>query len=320
MNRRIGVCLTAALLAIPTLGSGFDMSRHGVPVDQIVSGGPRKDGIPALHAPRLVDAAGATFLHPSDRVIGVSIGAAARVYPINILNWHEAVNDTLGGEPIVVTYCPLTDSAVVFDRRVNGQLYEFRVSGLLYESNVLLYDRQTESLWSQLAGQAVTGEMNGAGMRSLASAVTSWADWQRAHPHTTVVSFDTGYRRDYAYDSYEDYRLEAEPIFPVSRSDKRLPDKERVLGLRLGEESRAYPLAQLARVGRIEETVSGTAVTVTYDRASDRASVTDAASGRQIPATTVYWFAWAAFYPKTSLWSSGVASTADRTKLPRGGP
>lgn len=109
MNRRIGVCLTAALLAMPTLGSGFDMSRHSVPVDQIVSGGPRKDGIPALHAPRLVDAAGATFLHPSNRVIGVSVGAAARAYPINILNWHEAVNDTLGGEPIVVTYCPLTE-------------------------------------------------------------------------------------------------------------------------------------------------------------------------------------------------------------------
>lgn len=312
MPRRTVLLLLTVFAVQPGGALGFNMTRHNVPVEEILSGGPRKDGIPALRAPRVVAAAAATFLHPADRVVGVTADGAARAYPLAILNWHEAVNDTLGATPIVVTYCPLTDSAVVFERVVDGRLNNFGISGLLYQSNVLLYDERTDSLWSQLAEHAVAGEMTGSELRPVASTVTTWADWQRAHPQTTALSTDTGHDRDYTRDPYASYRRRPEALFPVSRTDARLPAKERVLGLRLRGVSRAYPLAQLARAGRIEELVSGTAVTIDYDPAVDRAVVTASASGAQLPATTVYWFAWVAFHPDTTVWGTDLPAPASR--------
>ena len=162
---RTGVIDTRPSPAAAQGGSGrraskpFDFSDATVPVEEIHSGGPPKDGIPALSKPRLIAAGEATYLKPADRVIGVAIEGEARVYPIRILNYHEIVNDKIGGRPIAVTYCPLCDSAAVFDRETPRGVREFGVSGLLYNSNVLMYDRdeKAESLWSQLRTEAVTG-------------------------------------------------------------------------------------------------------------------------------------------------------------------
>jgi Protein of unknown function (DUF3179) len=316
MTWQTGLLLLVAFELLPGSAFGFDMTRHNVPVEEILSGGPRKDGIPALRAPRVVAPVDASFLHPADRVVGVAADGAARAYPITILNWHEAVNDTVGAQPIVVTYCPLTDSAVVFERTVDGRLTNFGISGLLYQSNVLLYDARTDSLWSQLAEHAVAGEMTGSELRPVASTVTTWADWQRAHPQTTVLSSDTGHERDYTRDPYTSYRRQPVAAFPVGRTDARLPSKERVLGLRLRRVSRAYPLAQLAHAGQVRDLVSGTAVTIDYDPALDRAIAIDSASGRQIPATVLYWFAWAAFHPETSVWGADLPVPTPRTLAP----
>lgn len=146
------VGIGAVLICSAWLGLGktpatsFDLTKHSVPLDQIVDGGPGKDGIPALLAPRFVSAEEATFLQDADRVLGLTQGAEAKAYPIKILNWHEIVNDVVGGKPVVVTYCPLCGTGIAFDANVRGSRHTFGVSGLLYQSDLLMYDHQTESL------------------------------------------------------------------------------------------------------------------------------------------------------------------------------
>ena len=152
------------ILALLCLGlSGWDYSKHSIPLKDIQSGGPPKDGIPAIDDPQFVSAAIAdrTFLKNSDRVLTLVLGGKKKAYPIKILNWHEIVNDKLAGRSVVVTFCPLCGTGMVFSRNIAGREMDFGVSGLLYQSDVLLYDRQTESLWSQIKMQAVTGSMTG---------------------------------------------------------------------------------------------------------------------------------------------------------------
>lgn len=147
--------------------NGFELRRPLLPADEIVQGGPPRDGIPALDEPEFVDAGDARFLEPDDRILGISLGGSARAYPVRILNYHEIVNDRIGTEPVVITYCPLCGSGMAFASEVDGRLLTFGVSGLLYNSDVLLFDRQTESLWSQLRKQAVTGPLKGLNLEML---------------------------------------------------------------------------------------------------------------------------------------------------------
>ena len=212
--------------------SPFDLSKATVPVEEIHSGGPPKDGIPALSKPRLIAAKAATYLAAGDRVIGVAIEGEARAYPIRILNYHEIVNDVLSGKPIAVTYCPLCDSAAVFDRETPRGLREFGVSGLLYNSNVLMYDRdeKAESLWSQLQTEAVAGVQVHNRLKLLPLELTTWSDWQSRHPAATVLSPETGHQRDYSRSPYDSYFSTPQLMFPVEPSSNRLPTKEKVLG------------------------------------------------------------------------------------------
>jgi hypothetical protein len=147
-RRRVGKVLLLVLL-YPWL-TGFDLAHHSVPLDQILDGGPSKDGIPAILDPKFVPAASTLFLMPSDRVIGVFSNGKAKAYPLKILNWHEVVDDSVGGRLVGVTYCPLTQSAIVYDRKLDAKLLTLGVSGKLYESNLLFYDKASESLWSQI--------------------------------------------------------------------------------------------------------------------------------------------------------------------------
>lgn len=281
--------------------AGFDFTRHAIPPEEIVSGGPPKDGIPAIFAPEFVPAARASFLQPDDRVIGVALAGDAAAYPIRILNWHEAVNDTIGGVPVAVTYCPLTDTALVFDRRAAGRTLSFGISGRLYRSNVLLYDRQTESLWSQLREQAVTGPMTGTRLRLIPSVVTAWKRWRKEHPDTRVLSTRTGHRRDYGRDPYAGYRRSPQTMFPPGPFRPILPPKTRVFGLRMGSVTRAWPLQVLRDRGEITENLGGSTVRVVYDAAADSAHARDARTGRLLPGYVAYWFAWSSFHPRTTV-------------------
>jgi hypothetical protein len=185
--------------------TGFDLARHSVPPDEILDGGPSKDGIPAILQPKFVSASDALFLMADDRVVGVVVKGKARAYPLKILNWHEAVDDSVAGKSFAVTYCPLTASAIVYDREFGTKPLTLGVSGKLYESNLLFYDKGTETLWSQIKGEAIAGPLTGQRLEALASVVTTWTVWRKARPGTLVLDSNTGYSRNYGVDRYQSY-------------------------------------------------------------------------------------------------------------------
>jgi hypothetical protein len=204
--------------------------KHIIPLDKIKSGGPPKDGIPSIDNPKFAGVQGSQFVSDSDVVIGLEINGDARAYPLFILVWHEIVNDRVGDVPVAVTYCPLCYTNQVFERIINGNEVEFGTSGKLYNSNLLMYDRWTESYWSQALGTAVTGELTGMQLKTIPFDVITWGDWKKLHPDTLVLTTDTGHLRSYATDPYGDYYTDPRIIFPVEHSDDRTHPKEIILG------------------------------------------------------------------------------------------
>lgn len=300
----------AVLLAVAWLGLGqrpataFDLSRHSVPLDQIVDGGPGKDGIPALLSPTFVLASGAWFLKEDDRVLGLSVDTEAKAYPVKILNWHELVNDAIGGKPVVVTYCPLCGTGIAFDARADGRRFTFGVSGLLYQSDLLMYDHQTESLWSQIAMQAVAGPLTGTKLTPLFLEHTTWGEWRRAYPHTLVLSVQTGYIRDYERDPYRGYADRRELMFDTTYFDPSYHPKEWVLGVEIDRVAKAYPFAELKKVATpLVDQVGGRRITVHFNARARSASVTTA-DGTPAPSLMAYWFAWYAFHPDTEVFKA----------------
>ena len=281
--------------------NGFDLSDSSIPADEIKRGGPPRDGIPSIDRPKFISAAEADWLSDTDRVIGLVYEDIARAYPISIMNWHEIVNDNFAGTPVLVTFCPLCGTGVVFLPE-EGRA-DFGVSGLLYNSDVLLYDRDTESLWSQILAEAVTGERLGDRLQVLPALHTTWGQWRRMRPDSAVLGRETGHRRNYEHDPYAGYADSPSTFFPVSASpDDSLHPKERVLGVRIGSESKAYPFSYLEMLGKAEiaDEVGGQAITIHWDASAPTAWATDH-MGDQIPTTDAFWFAWFAFFPETRL-------------------
>lgn len=273
-----------------------------MPRDEIAHGGPPRDGIPALTDPKFVGAAQAGFLKDEDRVLGLAYAGKAKAYPLAILNWHEIVNDRFGGVPVVVTYCPLCYSGMVFEAMIAGRRHHFGVSGLLYNSDVLLYDRQSESLWSQLMAQAVSGPMKARRLTSLPLVNTTWRDWRKRHPDTRVLSRDTGHSRDYDGDPYAPYGQSPELMFPVAFRSKGYHPKERVLGIELDGVARAYPVSELSRgPAEFRDRIGQREVTVRFDDDNVSGQILDA-GGKPLPAIQAYWFAWYAFHPETTIY------------------
>ncbi len=292
-----------AMAQSPARTTGFDLSKVVVDRRELFSGGPPKDGIPALKNPRLIQAAEARFLRPEDRVIGVFIGKEARAYPLAILNYHEIVNDTVGKTPVAVTYCPLCDSAAVFDRRTPLGEREFGVSGLLYNSNVLMFDRggKPESLWSQVMTEGISGPAASKGLTTLPLELTTWKAWVTRFPGTTVVSAKTGHRRDYSRSPYSDYFEREALMFPAMPSSDKLPAKSRVLGVWTGKSARAYPESAFSRDRpRITEELDGKKLTIEYNPDARSLRVVEADDG--IHWMYSLWFAWYAFHPETSVY------------------
>jgi len=244
-------------------GPAFDLKGVTVPVGEIHSGGPPKDGIPALTNPKLIAGTDAAYLRPEDRVIGVVVESEARAYPLRILNYHEIVNDRVGKLPIAVTYCPLCDSAAVFDRRTPLGEREFGVSGLLYNSNVLMYDRggQPESLWSQVKTVGISGPAADKSLAVLPVELTTWKDWLARYPRTKVLSDETGHRRDYRRSPYAGYFTRPELMFPAKPTSDRLPTKSPVLGVWTDGAARGYPASAFGREAReIKDMLGGKSV------------------------------------------------------------
>lgn len=287
--------------------NGFVLDPSSVATDEILRGGPPRDGIAALDHPETASYADAGW-GDDQLILGLSWNGEARAYPIAILDWHEVVNDTVGRRPVLISYCPLCGTGMVFDRRVNGEARRFGVSGLLFRSDLLLFDRETESLWSQISSEAVTGPSRGQRLRLLRSTMASLKEWRRDHPETTVLTRNTGHSRPYGRTPYGDYARNERLLFPAPR-DPRYHPKMPTLGLRVpGGPARAYPAQEVAHAGgRVEELFAGELVVVRFDSSSGgfRVEAPD-----RLDAIEGYWFAWMAFHPESSVF---VSSPTGRT-------
>lgn len=203
----------------------------------------------------------------------------------------------------------------MYDRTIDNKELTFGVSGLLHESNVLFYDHQTESLWSQLKEEAVTGEMTGTRLRAIPSVTTTWKAWREQHPETLVLSMQTGFRRDYSRVPYQTYAKSPHPLFPVTHRDPRLSPKEKVLGVAVGGVRKAYPLRLLRqRKAPLEDRLGDTTVRVLYDPAADSARVVDAGTGTLLPSVVAYWFAWATFHPHSPVYGTSAGDESEESR------
>lgn len=286
--------------------TAWDFSEHSIPLNKIMSGGSSKDGIPAIDWPQFVSAAKAsrTFLKDEDRIITLVVNGRKKAYPIKILNWHEIVNDSIGDRRVVVTFCPLCGTGMVFDANAAGRQLNFGVSGLLYQSDVLLYDRQTESLWSQIKQEAVIGKLIGTRLQLLPSTQTTWGAWKKQHPDTFVLSTQTWSARDYERDPYEDYYASRDVMFSVGKLNPRYHPKEQVLGVKLDGLTKAYPFSELAQVqSPFKDKIGKKTVTVVYDSKSRTATIKDA-FGKELPSVVGFWFAWYVFHKDTQVYTA----------------
>jgi len=285
--------------------NGFDLSNSTIPVERILPGGPPRDGIPSIDKPKFVNAKQADdFLKPSDRILGINHKGVQRAYSINVLNWHEIVNDKIKGESVVVTYCPLCGTGVVYSGNINGQQQQFGVSGLLYNSDVLLYDRKTESLWSQILSKAISGKLLGTNLQTIPVQHTSWAAWQEQYPNTEVLSQDTGFKRDYSRTPYQGYDNNSEIYFPLNAESRRYHPKERVIGVQIGEKFKAYPIVELAKHGEspLTDQFAGKTLRIKFDVKNRDGQVFDS-EGKLLHSINSFWFAWYAFHPDTDVFA-----------------
>ncbi|HUG65972.1 MAG TPA: DUF3179 domain-containing protein [Gaiellaceae bacterium] len=293
-----------------------DFSKALVPLDEFTSGGPPKDGIPAIDIPSFTAAREVDWLGEREPVILVEIDGEARGYPLQILMWHEIANDRIGSTPIAVTFCPLCNTAIVFDRRLDGETYDFGTTGKLRESDLVMYDRQTESWWQQFSGEALVGELAGQELEQIPARIVSWEELSRQHPDAPVLDRDTGFARDYGTNPYVGYDdVESSPIFATTgNGDHRLPPKERVVYVEVGERALAVPYSNLMRDGVVSvETGEGelvvgwrpqvaSALDETFIREGwNVGAATVSLDGRPVPFHEPFWFAVAAFRPDIEI-------------------
>jgi hypothetical protein len=254
-------------LRVSTAAWATDFARHEVPLDEIISGGPGKDGIPAIDEPTFLPVDRVDWLVEREPVIAFGIGDDWRAYPIQILVWHEIVNDEVAGTPVTITFCPLCHTAIAFDRRVGDRVLDFGTTGNLRHSDLVMYDRQTESWWQQATGRAIVGELTGTQLDFLPSQLTSWGQFVASHPDGTVLSRETGHPRDYDRNPYPGYdSIDSDPFLLEDKTliDGRLSPKVRILGLVVGDEAVAYPFPFLAEQPVVNDEVGGQPVVVAW--------------------------------------------------------
>ena len=318
-----------------------------VPLDQIVSGGPPPDGIPSIDNPKFISIQEANkYLEDSELVLGLNINGDVRAYPLQILVWHEIVNDKVNDVPVAVTYCPLCFTNQVFNRTLdNGQVLEFGTSGKLYNSNLVMYDRTTKSLWSQAMAQGIVGKFAGVKLERIPFDIAYWKEWKELYPDSKVLSRDAGSARPYGADPYGDYYTNGDVLFPVSNKDSRLGLKEIVIGFENNGQYKAYKLQETENKNVINDQVNGKHLALyslypfmvrAYDPLVDGRvlefsyntkdqnfvdkqtssswnfegkAVSGQMKGKQLtrlPFDQGFWFEWVAFHPKTELYQDGT--------------
>lgn len=268
-----------------------DFSKHSVPYSEILSGGPPKDGIPSIDAPKFQSTREADeWLSDREPVVFVKVGDDARAYPIQILIWHEIVNDTVGGEPLLVTFCPLCNTAIAFKRTFNGQILDFGTTGRLRYSNLIMYDRQTETWWQQATGDAIAGEHTGAQLEFYPASMISWADFKDLHPDGKALSRDTGHPRNYGRNPYYGYDdINQTPFLFNGATPSQLPPMARVLTVDLNNEAVAYPYDVLSELKVVNDTVGGEEVVILWtEGAASALDTSNIPEGRDVGSAAAY--------------------------------
>lgn len=297
-----------------------DGVKHSVPLSEIIGGGPPKDGIPSIDNPKYVSIADASkFLSESEPGLALDINGTARFYPFQILVWHEIVNDTIpacaeasagkNGQRVLVTYCPLCLSGIVFDPAVAGERVEFGTSGKLWNSNLVMYDRKTNSLWSQILGEAIVGEMTGTKLTVLPSDMVRFGDFKKSHPNGGVLSRHTGATRFYGQDPYGDYYTKPGIYFPVGKKDDRLGEKEFILGIVVNGKAKAYwPKAVKNRIKAglksLQDSFQGKTFLIEHEAELDVVRIFEWKSDGELERINpfgAFWFSWVAAHPDTEL-------------------
>ncbi|NOZ06382.1 MAG: DUF3179 domain-containing protein [Chloroflexi bacterium] len=276
---------------------GTNWNKHTVDYTELLSGGPPRDGIPSIDEPKFIGQEEAQqWLADNEPVIALEINGDVRAYPLQILTWHEIVNDTVGNIPVIVTFCPLCNSAITFDRRLDGNVYEFGTSGLLRNSDLVMYDRTTESLWQQFTGEAIIGDLTGTQLSFFPSSVVSFAEFQAAYPDGIVLSRDTGFNRSYGRNPYAGYdTIGSRPFLFDGELDDRLQAMERVVTVTFkdpgGQQAVdvAYPYRVLAEYSVINDSQGGHDLVVFYTRGTSSAlGAGEIARGEDVGATGVF--------------------------------
>lgn len=288
------------------IAEGVKITKSGlkyiVHPSKIISGGPPKDGIPSIDNPKFITVAEADKnIQDNELVLAIIYKGVKRVYPLQIMVWHEIVNDNIAGDPILITYCPLCGSGIAFERTINGEEVEFGTSGMLYNSNLVMYDRRTDSYWTQIDGLAVVGELTGTKLKPVSIDTVAWRGWKKAHPDSKVLSTETGYSRPYGRDPYGSYYEDSFLLFPVEAEDNRVHPKTAVFGIEVNGVYKAYKEDDLKELKVIEDTVNGVKIRVERDDAGI-VKITNLDTGGEIVKERDFWFAWYAFHPETELY------------------
>lgn len=283
-----------------------DGQKHSIPLDEIHAGGPPKDGIPPIDKPKFISADAASQDMGDEEVgLAVDINGVQRFYPFQIIVFHEIVNDTINGQRILITYCPLCVTGIVFDPMVQGQRVEFGTSGRLWNSNLLMYDRKTDSLWSQVLGEAVVGEMTGTKLQVMPSDVVKFGDWKNAFPGGQVLSRETGTFRVYGNDPYGDYYTTPGVYFPVNNTDDRFHEKDIVLGVEFDGKTKAYLAQSIEQKGEITDRFAGRVLVLRFDRDVGAVRIFEKKSGgilERVNPVYGFWFSWVSVHPETEVY------------------
>lgn len=304
--------------AAPEL-AGFSLTRLQVPRDQLLEGGPARDAIHSVDQPTFASPEQASWVRGDTPVIGVSVGGEARAYPVHVMEYHQVVNDVVGGIPLVVTYDPITDIAVAYERTVEKRTLAFGVSGLILRSSFVLYDRDSDGLWSQFDGRAISGRFAGSVLRRHRTRVEPMALWYAREPQTRVLDRPEPRRIDYRRSPFSAYWISEVVPFPLEARDDRFHPKELVLGIETPDGTeRAYIASLLRRVGsKIVDHVGEGRIRIVYDGETGTFSY-DAPDAWHV--TSAYWFAWKNLHPETGIWWPDRPGERDPAAGPREAP
>jgi len=277
---------------------------HIVDLDDVLSGGPDRDAIPPINDPSFQNVQEAEgTVADTDSGVAIQIGSKNRFYPLHILAWHEVINDRMSDTSFVVTYSPLTASAAVFNSTVDGNTLVFGNTGKLWDSNSVLYDKSTESEWSQILGKAIIGPKSGTQLTQIPSVVQTYGSWKNQHPKGEVLTQPTDTNFDYSRDPNQSYYENDQLFFPALHKDTRLSAKTTVFGVQIGEREKAYPLKTLQQHNSLSDGMSGFLYTINYDTKSGAITITANAPDAPIKTMQTYWFAWVGAFPNTSLYN-----------------